>query len=492
MRKRGIKRILLVSISAVFVCSCFASAASGQSQQSEIEQLKNIVRTMQDTITKLNQKVIVLEQKQEKTAVDQAEMEEKIVDVAEKATPMYTLPEIPAGHMSPVPYENAFQDRQMAAPRLDDYTMDPEFNGFIPIPNTSVLVKFNARPRLDITWDNREPGDEDRFVTAKIPLRGMSNYRSNNNFNMNSRASSLSFEARAPGRPGDPRFYYENDFFGSGDNEYEYRIKHLYAKVYNFVIGHTYSVFEDPDIWPDTVDFEGPNSMIFARFPVLHYMHQLSDEWLLKFGIEQPDNLPSVFQRGEYEEDVDDINSWPDGGFNIRWVRKGVGHMQFATILRSVGADSELFGDDETFGWGTNLSSSFNIFDGDIVKTQLTYGEGIGRYGNDSSFSRTDAAFDKNGNLKVLPYFGAFFGYTHKWNEKWRSTATYGYVHLGHERTQQPDDYKATHYSSMNLIWQIYKKMSIGFEGLYGHREVISGEDGSLFRLQTGIHYSLF
>jgi hypothetical protein len=370
--------------------------------------------------------------------------------------------------------------------------MDPEYQGFMPVPNTGVIVKFNARPRLDITWDNREPGDEDRFVTAKIPVKGQPDYRSNNNFNMNAKASALSFEARAPGQPGDPRFYYENDFYGSGDNEYEYRIKHLYGKVYNFVFGHTFSVFEDPDIWPDTVDFEGPNSMIFARHPVLHYMQRLNDEWVLTFGIEDPGSLPSAFQRGAELEEADDVNSWPDGGFNIRWTKKDVGHMQFATILRSVGADSETFGDDDVFGWGTNLSTSFNLFKNDIVKAQLTYGQGIGRYGNDSSFFNTDAAYDRDGDLKALSYFGGFFGYTHHWNEKWRSTATYGYVHLGDERTQDPEDYKSTHYSSINLMWQIDKKMSIGIEGLYGHKEVISGADGDLFRLHTGIHWKLF
>jgi hypothetical protein len=221
-------------------------------------------------------------------------------------------------------------------------------------------------------------------------------------------------------------------------------------------------------------------------------MRGLSDDWVLTVGIEQPTSYPSILVRDGVEEEVEGSASWPDAGFNIRWARDDVGHVKFAGIFRSVGAWSETFGNQDTFGWGGNLSANFDLFGRDTLQAQLTYGEGIGSLGNDTSFFNTDAAFDENGKLKALPYFGGFIGYTHHWAEKWRSTATYGYVRMDNEPSQGPDAYDTTHYVSGNVIYQFRKKLSFGFEGLYGKNKVASGAEGDLFRLQAGMYYRLF
>lgn len=49
-----------------------------------------------------------------------------------------------------------------------------------------------------------------------------------------------------------------------------------------------------------------------------------------------------------------------------------------------------------------------------------------------------------------------------------------------------------THYGSVNLVWKVRKRLSIGLEGLYGHEEQKDGADGDAFRIQIGILYSLF
>jgi hypothetical protein len=49
-----------------------------------------------------------------------------------------------------------------------------------------------------------------------------------------------------------------------------------------------------------------------------------------------------------------------------------------------------------------------------------------------------------------------------------------------------------THYASMNLVWQVRKRLSLGLEGLYGFKEEKSGADGDAFRIQIGAVYSIF
>ena len=148
-------------------------------------------------------------------------------------------------------------------------------------------------------------------------------------------------------------------------------------------------------------------------------------------------------------------------------------------------------GNQNTFGWGVNLSTSLNVFEGDSMQGQLTYGQGLFRYFNDD-FQNNDAAFNSSGDLTAIPAFGAMIGYTHKWNDYLRSTASYGYVHLDNQFSQQPDAYHQTHYASLNLVWKARKRLSIGFEALYGHKEEKSGADGDAFRLQIGALYSIF
>ena len=110
----------------------------------------------------------------------------------------------------------------------------------------------------------------------------------------------------------------------------------------------------------------------------------------------------------------------------------------------------------------------------------------------DGGFAGGDAAYDSSGDLKALPYFSAMAGYTHHWTDKLRSTASFGYVNLDNETSQGPLAYHETVYSSLNVVYQLRKRLSIGLEGLYGWKEVKSGEKGDVFRVQLGLSFALF
>ena len=405
----------------------------------------------------------------------------------DQAKPAETAPPQQAGQESPVTPRGALKDEQESAPRLDKLTLDPKYKGFVPIPNTPMMIKFNAKPRVDMTLDNGNAGDDNRFITAKIPVSNDPAQGGGSVFNINAKGSVLTLEVRAPELDGAPRFFYQNDFYGSGGGEFPYRIRHLYGAVHNVIVGMTFSVFEDPDVWPDTVDFEGPNSAIFARRPLARFMLPIGEQFHMNFGIEQPES--------EIDSSVDPggaaINHWPDVGANIRWEAKGVGHAQLATIIRQLGFRGPVTGNQRTMGWGFNLSAVMSLFAADSVQAQVTVGEGIFRYMNDDFFNN-DAAFDSNGDLQAIPCTAFMFGYTHRWNEKWRSTTSYGYVNLDNEASQGPDAYHLTHYASVNLVWQARERLNLGFEFLYGSKETNDGHTGNASRVMFGLVYSLF
>ena len=468
---------------------------------SEIDDLKAQMQEMQKTMGQMQKKIDRLE-----TEAHKKKPSTETASGGEAAAPAKTaaanVSAGPAGtealtiapsaitlqpHVSQVTQRPAVNDQQEAAPRPNDLTLDPKYRGFVPIPNTPVLIKFNAKPRVDITDDPKNTGNEDRFVTATIPVEGDPLKGGGNQFNINAKGSQISIDVRAPEIPGSPRFYFQNDFFGGSGGEFPFRVRHLYGEIYNFIIGQTFSVFEDPDAWPDTVDYEGPNAQIFARRPLIRYQVPFNDHWQLNLGLEKPGSEVDT----SIDPEARSVDHAPDGGFNIRWEDSKIGHLQFATILRDIGVKGPITGDQSTFGWGLSLSGAFNLCETDSLQAQVTYGEGIFRYVNDD-FVNNDAAFDQNGELTAIPFFGAVIGYTHKWSDSLRTTASYGYAHLDNQFSQGPSAYHITHYGSLNLVWQMRKRLSLGFEGLYGRKEEQGGAKGDAFRLQLGLVYSLF
>src|SRR6185436_9549858 len=243
-----------------------AGAVTASAQNADIDQLKSSVKTLEQTINELKQKIADLEKAKAAPAPAPAR------SAMETNSPsIQALEKIAAGEQvakqSPVTYRGALNDQQEAASRPKDYTLDPKFQGFIPIPNTPVLMKFNAKPHLDMTSDNKNAGNQNRFVPASFPLQGAANYGGGEQFHVNANATQLRLDVRAPELGGNFRFYYQNDFFGSGSDtgDMKYRIQHIYGQFYGFKAGFTYGVWEDPDSWPDTVDYEGPNAVIFSR-----------------------------------------------------------------------------------------------------------------------------------------------------------------------------------------------------------------------------------
>src|SRR5689334_2178955 len=250
----------------------------------EVEELKRQVQILQRRIDQLEK---------ERATPPAAAAAAPAAPGAAAAPPVTAAAPAPApvvGHTAPVTDRAAMRDEQQAAPRPGDLTLDPKYRGFAPIPNTDVMIKFNAKPRTDFTFDPQNTGDDNRFVTAKIPVHGDPEQGGGSVTNINAKGSQLRVDVRAPNLPGSPRFYYENDFYGSGGGEFPYRIRHIYGQIYGIIVGQTFSVFEDPDVWPDTVDYEGPNSAVFARRPLVRYQRALSDDWELNVGLEQPES----------------------------------------------------------------------------------------------------------------------------------------------------------------------------------------------------------
>lgn len=496
---------LLPSVAALAIA---ANSPLSAAQDNEIEELKAMMREMQRTINEQNARIATLEnRKAEKTpkpaatnrsAKPAARVSSPPAETTAAATmtPAAATPSTAAlpQQSSPVPDADMFADLQNAAPRVNNVPLDPDLKGYIAIPGTETIVKFGGSARIDSILDFANNGNPNLFTPSSIPVQGESGWDGGERTSLQSKATRMSLEIRRP-VPYDSsaRIYYENDFFGdSSSGAMDYRLRHFYGQAWNFLIGQTYSAFQDIDVFPDVVDYQGPNGIVNRRQPQIRYTHPVYDygdnNLQLFASIEQPDGKLDL-DNNSSATDPSSVNHVPDGVLGFRWEGQP-GHVKGAALFRDLSYESDNGPDGSAFGWGLTLAGALNLCEKDKLSAQITYGEGVSRYVNDLSGENLDAAW-VNGDLDAIPVFAAMAGYTHQWSERWKSTISGGYVHADVPDSLDPFSVENTIYSSVNLMWVPTTSFRMGLEYLYGFKETLDGSDADANRLNFVLRYDL-
>src|SRR5262249_21691139 len=180
-------------------------------------------------------------------------------------------------------YQTNSQD-QVAAPRIDNEPLDPRYPGYFRLPGTRTFLKIGGYFKTDFIYDLKPAGDQERFIPSSIPTTSTQPGVNNNTVSI--RPTRLNLDFLVPTERGNVRFFLEGDLFGS--NATTPRLRHAYAQVKNFLIGQTFSNFMDPDAFPDTLDFQGPNGMVSVRNPQLRYGIALSPSTTFYVSVEKP------------------------------------------------------------------------------------------------------------------------------------------------------------------------------------------------------------
>jgi hypothetical protein len=357
-------------------------------------------------------------------------------------------------------YQNFSQDPQAAA-RIDNAPLDPNYPGFFHLPGTSTLLKIGGYFKTDFIYDGKPAGNPDSFIPSSFPQDAPGV----NNSTVSIRPTRLSLDFRVPVNTlGDVRFYIEGDFFGS--NSTTPRLRHAYTQVKNLLIGQTFSNFQDPDAGPDTLDFQGPNSMVAIRNPQIRYSVKLGEQSSLRFSIEKASS-DILFTTPQFTSQPN--TPIPDTVVTFRHDYDS-GHIQFGSLFRDIAAYLPNGARDSVFGWGLNLSGSQKLWGKDTVVYQAAYGPGIQRYLNDTSGLGIDAAVVSSYQkyLRALPTTATYFGYQHWWASKLRSNVVYGFVQVNNTAYEPGSTYHKSDYMAGNLIWNPFGSLSVGSEFLYG------------------------
>jgi hypothetical protein len=393
------------------------------------------------------------------------------------------------------------------------------FPGTYLVPGTNTSFKWYGFVRLDGIWDANPIGGTDSFVTAQIPVpqgRGQ-------NFAANPRYSRLGLDTWTPTPLFDwtLRTRVEVDFFNGNNSglfgSFPLRLRYAYADFGPFRLGQAASTFMDYDVFPNVLDYQGPNGMVLMRQVIARATIPVTDRLNVAVAVEQPYSDIQWFQDGEFvvnpgsgvvtaagaPRNVQDV---PDFTGNVRY-DSDFGHVQMSGVLRKLTFQPAVGTDMNQLGYGVNLSADFHPWawlmgtnpirkdnptglERSRILGEYTVGRGINRYLQDPNGLGLDAVADPLEGFRALYSVGWFVCYEHWWTEKWLSNFCYGETF-----TALPDDmpgstYRGGKYGAVNLIWLPFPKFGVGIEYLYGEREDKDGENGFAHRLQMAVQYS--
>src|ERR1700758_4774999 len=380
-----------------------------------------------------------------------------------------------------------FSEDNVAAARFGNVPLDPKYKGFFHLPGTQTILKIGGYFKTDFIYDFKPAGSAESFIPSSIPIPTVVGV---NNSTVSVRPTRLSLDFRIPSTQlGDVRFYVEGDLFGT--NATTPRLRHAYAQVRNVLIGQTFSNFMDPDGFPDTLDFQGPNGMVSIRNPQLRYGIALSPSTTFYISVEKPSS-DITFKTPQFSSQPNAPS--PDGAIRLRQEFER-GHFHVGAIFRSIAAfvpTTPTPKTDSVFGWGVNVSTGVKTFGKDNLIFAVAAGHGISRYIQDTSGLGIDAEPNSISGLKATPAVGVEASYQHYWFKRLRSSATYSYAAVNNTAFDSAfaAPYNHATYTGANMIWNPYGSLNVGAEFLYGWTMLQNGQSANVPRFQLSAKYS--
>jgi hypothetical protein len=276
----------------------------------------------------------------------------------------------------------------------------------------------------------------------------------------------------------------------------------MYGQWGVFGGGQLESPFMDLDVFPNILDYWGPNGMLFFRNVQLFYepLNEPNGTRAI-IALERPGasgDAGVVADRVELQNILARFPV-PDISGTYRYAGNW-GYAKIGAILRWMRWDDVLTTDafdlnGGVTGWGVSLSGGYKAGKKDLIHAQVIYGAGVENYFNDAPVdvgARTN--FDEPLTPvtgKALPDFGMVLYLDHTWNDHFTSAIGYSRVDIDNSNLQLPEAFKIGQYASTNLLWTPVKNVLIGGEFQWGYRQNHSdGFHFDDFRLQFSGKYS--
>jgi hypothetical protein len=301
---------------------------------------------------------------------------------------------------------------------------------------------------------------------------------------------------------GELRTTFEWELFGTGVDagQTTLRLRHAYGELGQFGAGQYWSPFMDIDIFPNSIEYWGPNGMAFFRNVQVRWMPVQGDT-RLTFAIERPGSSQDA---GILESRVEIQNirarfPWPDISGELRFGGEW-GYVEAAGIVGQTRLDdiltTDAFNLDDTVDrWGANFTSNIKAGEKNVFKLGYVFGQGMENYMNDAPVDI--AGVPRFGDPirpiegRALPFQGLVAFYDHYWSDQWSTSAGYSQFHLDNTILQSPSAFHRGQYALANLLHYPDEKVMVGGEFQWGRRKNFAdGFRVNDYRLQFSFRYN--
>lgn len=365
----------------------------------------------------------------------------------------------------------------LLSPAVQAAETDYSFGGFIKLD--AMFSQHSDQQRAGNVGD-------DFLVPSTIAVGDGSN-KGDVIFDTNSKLSRLWFKTVTMTDVGEVKSYIEMDFNGGTDerivNQSSTGLRHAYFSWKNsedssLLAGQTWSTFFNVSALPESADFVGPTSgTVFIRQAQLRYTQALGNgRWMV--AAENPS--VGLYDAGSgFDNNQVDSSAIPDLIARYDGSASGLNYSA-AAMVRQINYDDGT-NDDSKVGYGITASGKYVFNNGDDFKFMVSQGQ-LGRYIALNAFR--DGAVEANGDIELVTSMGGFVAYRHMWSEKLRSTLSYAYSQADNPNNLVADVTKSVSNTNVNLMYSPTKNLTFGGEYFMAQREVESGADGDLNRLQ--------
>jgi hypothetical protein len=368
-----------------------------------------------------------------------------------------------------------------------------ETPGTFKIPGTSTTLTLNGFVQVYSTWDlSSRISDIENYDWASIvpvqPLKGTPQAKETGQFYLTARTTRVGFTTSTPTGMGALGVRVEGDFNGPNGfqgqtytNSVLFRLRHAYATLHGFLVGQTWTQFLDFPSSPDTVDFNGPGSLALVRQTQVRYTYESG---LMSFGVaaENPHN-GGVGHVPDFTAKFGYTPAWGSFGVALetnqyRWSKAGDSTPNHRTVQ----------------GFGVALSGSYKLLAKDTLVGLFVFGDGVGRYLFNAAANFT--GFNSSGDLNLWRAASFHLGYTHVWNEQFRSNAVWSGTFFNKNGISSAtfaaadDPGTGTFIPNeridqlfLNTFWALTKNAELGLEYELGRRHTFGGPT---FDAQTG------
>jgi len=280
---------------------------------------------------------------------------------------------------------------------------------------------------------------------------------------------------------GELKTTFEWELFGTGVDagQTTLRLRHAYGELGKFGAGQTWSPFMDIDVFPNTLEYWGPNGMAFFRNVQIRYM-PIQGDTRLTIALERPGASADQGQFTDRFDLADVVPHFPLPDLSAEYrMGRPWGYVELAGIVRQmewddIGTDPVDVTGDAT-GWGLSLSSNIKAGPKNTLRLQLVHGEGVENYMNDAP-ADLGVQFDPADTLqpidgKPLPLTGVVAFLDHNWSDKYSSSFGYSQIVIENSNGQSPDAFHLGQYALANLLYTPVPKVMMGIETGWIKRE---------------------